>query len=122
MAPPTCILPPPLPSCMQGGQTIHAPGQHACGGVPCCRPGARGQAFGLAHLHLLEGASGTLNEKLWAAPQPTPPLMDGTDSSHRAGGAAPTLALGRTGAAGSDSGSVGCSSPPTGWPLTTEGQ
>eukprot|EP00961_Rhodomonas_salina_P180597 2437709-Rhodomonas_salina.1 len=47
--------------------------------------------------------------------------MDRLDNTHRAGGAAPTLALGRLGAAGSDSGSVSCSIPPAGCTLTTKG-
>eukprot|EP00961_Rhodomonas_salina_P258578 3494468-Rhodomonas_salina.1 len=50
--------------------------------------------------------------------------MDRSDTAHRAGGpgAAPTLAFGRSGAAGSDSGSVGSSSPPTCCTLTAEAQ
>eukprot|EP00961_Rhodomonas_salina_P276347 3733161-Rhodomonas_salina.1 len=47
--------------------------------------------------------------------------MDRLDNAHRAGGAAPILAFGRLGAAGSDSGSVGSSIPPAGCTLTTEG-
>eukprot|EP00961_Rhodomonas_salina_P021844 294098-Rhodomonas_salina.1 len=68
------------------------------------------------------GLLGTLDERLWVAPRPSPQLMDRTDSMYRAGGAAPTLALGRTGTAGSDSGSVCCSLPPAGCTLTAEGQ
>eukprot|EP00961_Rhodomonas_salina_P190518 2570667-Rhodomonas_salina.2 len=62
----------------------------------------------------LEGAQGTLGDRRGVAPQTSPLSTDRTDDEHREGGAAPTLASGRTGANGSDSGSVGDSLPPTG--------
>eukprot|EP00961_Rhodomonas_salina_P229061 3095981-Rhodomonas_salina.1 len=71
----------------------------------------------------LEGALGMPDERCGAAPLPSPLLMNlnRKDNAHRAGGAAPTLVCGRPVAAGSDSGSVSCSSPPTGCTLTAEG-